>query len=158
MLKDAETSRIKEPEVAQPLCTAVQIALVDVLWQWGIRPSSVIGHSSGEIAAAYASGAITAEVAIMISYFRGLAIRLSVDRSMGAMAAVGLARRKAIGYLLTGVTIACDNSPNSVTLSGDEATLAVVLQNIMADDGETFCRRLDVSVAYHSCESISDAF
>ncbi|KAJ5168896.1 uncharacterized protein N7482_004490 [Penicillium canariense] len=70
LLKDDESSRIQNPEFAQPLSTAVQIALVDLLAEWGIRPASVIGHSSGEIAAAYASGAINARVAIAISYFR----------------------------------------------------------------------------------------
>ncbi|CAI7605698.1 unnamed protein product [Penicillium manginii] len=156
MLKDAESSRIAEPEVAQPLCTAVQIALVDMLRQYGIQPSSVIGHSSGEIAAAYASGAMTVEAAITVAYFRGLSIRHRLDGPVGAMAVVGLSREKASSYLLDGVTVACDNSPNNVTLSGDAPILAMVLKSILADNSNTFCRRLDVSVAYHSRTKISD--
>ncbi|KAJ5808325.1 hypothetical protein N7474_009594 [Penicillium riverlandense] len=150
LLKSDDTSRIKEAEVGQPLCAAIQIALVDLLRQYGITPSSVIGHSSGEIGAAYASGAVTAEVAITVAYLRGLAITLPVDGPVGAMAVVGLPRKKASGYLLEGVTIACDNSPKNVTLSGDDATLSTVLENIIADNADIFCRQLDVSVAYHS--------
>lgn len=44
-----ENSRIDSPEYSQPLCTALQIALVDLLATWGIYPKSVVGHSSGEI-------------------------------------------------------------------------------------------------------------
>jgi acyl transferase domain-containing protein len=44
-----EHSQIDSPAFSQPLCTALQIALVDLLRTWGIRPKSVVGHSSGEI-------------------------------------------------------------------------------------------------------------
>jgi acyl transferase domain-containing protein len=53
LLEDAqEKQRINDPEVAQPLCTILQVALVDLLRDFGIAPAAVIGHSSGEIAAA----------------------------------------------------------------------------------------------------------
>ncbi|KAJ5662752.1 hypothetical protein N7462_011678 [Penicillium macrosclerotiorum] len=149
LAKDDESSRIQQPEFAQPLSTAVQVALVDLLEEWGVRPTSVIGHSSGEIAAAYASGAIKAGVAISISYLRGRAVG-EVTTKPGGMAAVGLPADKARKYLLGDVTVACDNSPQSVTLSGDAGSLDKVLENIEADDPETFCKRLKISVAYHS--------
>lgn len=44
--------RINEPQYSQPLCTALQIALVDLMNAFGIKPRTVLGHSSGEIAAA----------------------------------------------------------------------------------------------------------
>jgi acyl transferase domain-containing protein len=58
-------SRINESELAQPTTTIVQMALVDMLAQFGVKPGFVVGHSSGEIAAAYAVGALTREGAIM---------------------------------------------------------------------------------------------
>lgn len=61
---DAE-SRINESELAQPTTTILQMALVDMLAQFGVRPKFVVGHSSGEIAAAYAVGALAREGAIM---------------------------------------------------------------------------------------------
>lgn len=152
LLKNEEESRVQEAELAQPLSTAIQIALVDVLGEFGIRPTSVVGHSSGEIAAAYASGAISAEVAIAVSYFRGQAIKKAGDNP-GAMAAVGLAPAKARKYLVDGVTIACENSPQSITLSGDEEKVVQVLKQIQQDEPDTFSRRLKVSKAYHSRES-----
>lgn len=53
MLRDKNTSRIDDPELSQTLCTVLQVVLVNLLRRFGVRPSSVVGHSSGEIAAAY---------------------------------------------------------------------------------------------------------
>ncbi len=49
MLANEKSSRINEPELSQPLCTALQVAIVDLLAYWNVRPSVVVGHSSGEI-------------------------------------------------------------------------------------------------------------
>lgn len=64
--KSAEESRIGEAEISQPATTAVQIALVDLLESLSIRPSRVVGHSSGEIGAAYAAGALNRTSAIIV--------------------------------------------------------------------------------------------
>ncbi|KAJ5380904.1 uncharacterized protein N7496_003332 [Penicillium cataractarum] len=149
LARDHETSKIQQPEFAQPLSTAVQLAVVDLLQEWGVRPTSVIGHSSGEIAAAYASGAMTAGVAMAVSYYRGKAVG-DANMKPGGMAAVGLAATTASKYLIGNVALACDNSPQSVTLSGTSSALDEVLEKIQAVDPETFCKRLKVSVAYHS--------
>lgn len=69
--KVAEQSRVNEAEFSQPLCTALQVGLVDLLASWKVSPRAVTGHSSGEIAAAYAAGAISSESAWKISYWRG---------------------------------------------------------------------------------------
>jgi len=80
------------------------LALVDLLTSYNVRPGAVVGHSSGEIAAAYASGAITANEAIAIAYYRGK-VMLSVDstKTPGGMAAVGLGRDEVEPYLCSGV-------------------------------------------------------
>ncbi len=64
--RSPKDSRISEAEIAQPATTAVQIALVDLLESLSIRASRVIGHSSGEIAAAYAAGALSRNSAILV--------------------------------------------------------------------------------------------
>lgn len=62
---------IDTPEHSQPLCTALQIALFELLKRFNITASAVVGHSSGEIAAAYAAGALSLPLACKIAYFRG---------------------------------------------------------------------------------------
>ncbi|GLB14914.1 type I Iterative Polyketide synthase (PKS) [Aspergillus tubingensis] len=147
--REGKDSRVNTAEFSQPLCTALQIALIDVLHSWGIRPSSVVGHSSGEIAAAYAAGAITARAAIIIAYYRGLAVKKQAD-GKGTMAAVGLSPDGVRPYLQDGVVIACHNSPHSVTLSGDLHAMGSVTDRIKTEIPEVLCRRLKVSTAYHS--------
>lgn len=154
-MKEGDASRISRPEFCQPICTAVQIALTDVLQTWGVTPEAVVGHSSGEIAAAYASGAITARVAISLAYYRGQAIKASTIRR-GGMAAVGMTPKQVQNYVGHGVTVACENSPESVTLSGDEEALVQTLEKIKEKKPGTFCKRLDVSVAYHSSTSLKE--
>ena len=155
ILSPGSESRLSEAEISQPCCTAIQIALVDLLQRWQVRPQGVVGHSSGEIAAAYAAGAITAAQAITIAYYRGLSIR-NVARSVaGGMAAVGLGRSEVMQYLKPGVGIGCENSPESVTLSGDKVVLDHVMADIRAAHPETLVRHLRVDCAYHSRKSIS---
>ncbi len=70
--KPVRTGRVDSAELSQPLCTATQIALVDTLASLGITPAAVVGHSSGEIAAAYAAGAIQRpKEAIRVAFHRG---------------------------------------------------------------------------------------
>ncbi|KAL4968148.1 type I polyketide synthase [Aspergillus stella-maris] len=152
LLKPEPKSRINEAELSQPLCTAIQIALVNLLVSTvGISPSAVVGHSSGEIAAAYAAGAITADEAILIAYYRGRAACHLRHSGSGAMVAVGMGRAEAKLYLDGDVVVACDNSPNSVTLSGSRDALESVVEQIKADDKDLFVRFLKTDgMAYHS--------
>jgi acyl transferase domain-containing protein len=84
-----------------------------------------------------------------LSYFRGQAVKeLATER--GGMAAVGMSAEDVRKYLRKGVTMACENSPASVTLSGDEDTLLPVLEDILSKRQDTFCKQLKVSTAYHS--------
>ncbi|KAE8141770.1 polyketide synthase [Aspergillus pseudotamarii] len=147
-LLELTAAEMESPELSQPLCTALQVGLVEVLRSWNIHPSAVVGHSSGEIAAAYTTGAITAEQAIKIAYFRGQVSKLL--RTEGGMAAVGLSRDIVADYLEDGVIIACENSPESVTISGDKSTVVKVLSRISEAFPSAFCRHLRVKVAYHS--------
>lgn len=48
ILEPAETSQINFASHSQPVCTAIQIALVKLLQEWSIKPTAVVGHSSGE--------------------------------------------------------------------------------------------------------------
>lgn len=146
--RESSDSRIHEAEYSQPLCVALQIGIVNILTSWGIRPSTVVGHSSGEIVAAYAAGAISMRTAIMIAYYRGKVAK-SLE-GLGSMVAVGLSPEEALPYLTPGVVVACHNSPHSITLSGDKESVDNIVTNIKAANSETLCRRLPVRIAYHS--------
>lgn len=152
---DPGLSQIHEPKFAQPATTAVQIALVDLLKASNIKPQAVVGHSSGEIAAAYAAGYITREDAWLIAFKRGQHAT-SLDRLFpglkGRMMAVGLSATEARHYIAKlrrqTVVVACENSPTSVTLSGDEEQI-LELAEMMSFD-RVFHRLLAVKTAYHS--------
>ncbi|KAH8698986.1 putative polyketide synthase [Talaromyces proteolyticus] len=150
LLQDASSSRINEAEFSQPLCTAIQVSLVQLLSLWGIKPLVTVGHSSGEIAAAYAAGMISASEAIIAAYYRGKVVRdVNTD---GAMLAVGLGAKDVSPYisdLRERVVIACHNSPLSVTLSGDSPALELVKTRL---DAESIFSRIVKTggKAYHS--------
>jgi acyl transferase domain-containing protein len=48
LVNPEQAALVNEPEYSQPLCTAVQIALVDLMASWSLRPVATIGHSSGK--------------------------------------------------------------------------------------------------------------
>ncbi|KAJ3532687.1 hypothetical protein NM208_g8327 [Fusarium decemcellulare] len=159
LLKDKSTSKMDQSEVAQPASTAVQVALVDLLRRLRIVPQAVLGHSSGEIAAAYAAGAITHEDVMQITLRRSQISQWVKDSvpSPGAMMAVGLGEPEVLPYLeranqelrdVALASIACVNSPLSTTLTGDRNAVEHV-QKLLEKDG-VFNRLLRVDTAYHS--------
>lgn len=143
---------INSAEISQPLCTALQIALVDLLKDWHVEPAIVVGYSSGEIAAAYCVEALDAKEAILVAYYRGLVASTSTES--GAMAAVGLGQsavNNAISRerLHKALQLACINSSESVTVSGDADAVAVLVERLQAQ--KVFARMLETGGrAYHS--------
>ena len=150
LLAPAEASRIAQAEISQPLCTAVQILIVDLLEQAGVRLSSVVGHSSGEIACAYVSGFISSTDAIRVAYYRGKYAPLAKG---GAMVAAGTDMKDAIDLcalpkLKGKAQLAANNSSASVTISGNAD--AIDLVDVVMRDEAKFARKLRVDTAYHS--------
>lgn len=131
------------------MCIALQIALVDSYASIGIRPAAVVGHSSGEIAAAYAAGGLSAREAILVSFLRGLVVAKRQSRK-GAMAASGISWDAAKKHVLPGVVLACDNGPNSVTISGDAGPVQETVENIKQSGSGVLATLLKVERAYHS--------
>lgn len=144
-----KTSKINDGQVSQVCCAALQLALVDLLEAYNITPGAVLGHSSGEIAAAYACGAITQREAIIIAYYRGQVLG-STSIPAGGMAAIGLGKAAVMSYLQPGVLVGCENSPDSVTLTGDRALLELVVKDIQTAHPIVLSRYLQVDKAYHS--------
>ncbi|KAI0817576.1 hypothetical protein GGR55DRAFT_673409 [Xylaria sp. FL0064] len=148
--EDPEHSQIHQAELSQPLVTALQIMIVNLLFQWGITPRAVIGHSSGEIAAGYAAGLLTEQEAIIVAYLRGKAV--ASNRSQGLMMAVGglLSEIQPLVDEYDGaIVVACHNSPESHTLSGDADAISAL--KAVLDEKKIFCRVLQTNNnAYHS--------
>ncbi|GKZ68150.1 type I Iterative Polyketide synthase (PKS) [Aspergillus niger] len=147
LLGNIDSEHIAEPDIAQPLYTAFQIAIVDQLRKWGITPSAVVGHSSGEIAAAYAAGMLSAQEAFATSFYRGQAV--AQEGPAGSMLAVGVGMDRIEPYICdTDVVIACENSPESVTLSGSESSTEKL--RLQLEASEVFVRVLKTGRPYHS--------
>ncbi|KAL8303319.1 hypothetical protein RB600_006977 [Gaeumannomyces tritici] len=161
LTKNADSSNVDNPAYSQPLCAAVQIALARLLASWGVRPASVAGHSSGEIAAAYCAGALSLRAAMKVAYFRGalsadLLVRQLTSGGGGGsgrgMMAAALSEAAANSYLerggLANVAVGCVNSPQNVTFTGDRGQLARLEQTLKSEG--VFCQLLNVGSAYHS--------
>jgi acyl transferase domain-containing protein len=113
------------PEFSQPLVTALQLAL-EIIKDWGIKPQAVIGHSSGEIAAAAAAGLITPAGTIKNAYYRGQADKQVPPTEPLGVLAVGVSVEVIERYMNASggkVQIACYNSPSSLTMSGTASAL-----------------------------------
>ncbi|EON95815.1 putative polyketide synthase protein [Phaeoacremonium minimum UCRPA7] len=158
LLQPKATSNVYRAELSQPLCTAIQIGLVNAFRRRGITPDAVVGHSSGEIAAAYAAGALSIREAIIISYYRGYVTKQ--QQLKGGMAAIGLGANAVRPYLVDGVVVAAENSPHSSTISGDLEKVEEVIEVIKKENPDVLARKLQVDMAYHShhMTSIGDEY
>ena len=164
LLKDEDESRIGQSEIAQPACTAIQIALVDLLASLDIHPQAVLGHSSGEISAAYAAGILTHEAALEISYRRGFLSEAAkrVSTAKGSMMAVGLGEVDVAKYIEQTrrglISVGCVNSGENTTISGDEPAIDELKE--LLDAESIFNRKLKVDTAYHShhMKKVSDEY
>ena len=154
--KSKQTTNIYQSEFSQPLCTALQLGLITLWRSWGLVPAAVVGHSSGEIAAAYAAGYLSLRDAVVTAYYRGLSLAklastVPNSKPKGSMCAVGLNEESARSVLepfSSRVQMAAVNAPSSCTLSGDQDAIKDIVS--LCKKSGTFCRELRVDLAYHS--------
>ncbi|MFG2098948.1 type I polyketide synthase, partial [Streptomyces sp. NPDC048612] len=150
-LEDALHNRVdaERVDVVQPLLFAVMVSLATVWQDWGIRPSAVIGHSQGEIAAACVAGALSLEDAARVVALRSKAIVALAGK--GGMVSVplpvGRVREELSGFEGR-VSVAAVNGPNSVVISGDVEGLDELLARWSGTDVRA--RRIAVDYASHS--------
>ena len=143
--------RYAATEIAQPALFAVQVGLTRLLELQGVGPQAVVGHSVGEIAAAWAAGALTLAAAVEVVHHRS---RLQgTTRGAGGMTAVKLPFAGLDALLrdhanLSDLVIAACNSSDSCTVAGPVDQLTV-LEDLLQAEGHTW-RRLDLDYAFHS--------
>lgn len=151
--RSEDETKLRRTDYSQPACTAVQIALVDMLKEWGIRPAAVVGHSSGEIAAAYAAGLIGHEAGMKVAWLRGQVSAIVASKTQkGGMLAVNASGESLQGKLASltqgKAVVGCLNSPKACTISGDAAAVNELQEILKAE--QITCTRLPMDVAYHS--------
>lgn len=146
---DEEHSRISQTQIAQPAIFALQVALVNLWRSWGVEPDAIVGHSVGEVAAAYVAGVMSLEDACQVIFHRS---RLQAKAAgQGKMLAVGLSSEEVTAYLVgyeEQVSIAAINSPNSITIAGETNALQEIGKSL--EQKQIFYRFLRVEVPYHS--------
>ncbi|SFQ00002.1 Acyl transferase domain-containing protein [Amycolatopsis arida] len=140
--------RMRRTEVAQPALFAVQVGVADLLRSWGVIPAVTVGHSAGEVAAAYVAGALDLDAACQVVAERSRA--QAVTAGSGRMAAVGLPVDRAREVLARwpGLELAAINTGQDVTISGDAGELAALGEHLMAQG--VFFRELDLDYPFHS--------
>ena len=123
----------------------IEYALARLWMHWGVQPSAVLGHSTGEYTAAAVAGAIDAEQALDLLVQRG---RLTEGLQPGAMISAAVSEQEAEGWLRDGVSLAAVNAPRLCVFSGETQAITA-LEGQLAAAGRS-PRRLQVSHAAHS--------
>ena len=148
LARGEDTSRVADADVAHVANLAVQLGLSDLWREWGIVPDAVVGHSSGEMAAACVAGALTREDAVHLAYHRGrLQHRTTGTGRMLAAAITPADAERIISGHEDEVALAAINGPNAVTFSGSDAALGRIAEELHAE--HRYVRYLPVQIPYH---------
>ena len=150
MMRPESESIIDQTHIAQPAIFALQVALVELWKTWGIRPAKVIGHSVGEVAAAYCAGVYSLADAVHIITNRARLQHTAFGGGRMLAAAVSEEEaRQAIGSDRC-VALAAINSPRLMTLAGDVESLELI-DRALQQSG-VFTRWLRGRYAFHSAQ------
>lgn len=144
-----DPAQLAQINIVQPVLFSVEVALAALWRSWGVEPDVVVGHSMGEVAAAYVAGILSLEDAARIICRRSALLRRTSGQ--GGMAVVELsfeAARAALAGREDRLSVAVSNSPRSTVISGDPIALDELIATLEAR--EVFCRRVNVDVASHS--------
>lgn len=149
-LSDPELeSKLSDTKLAQPLLFAIQAALTDSMVEMGLQPTASFGHSVGEVAAAYAAGALSLEDAVTVIAKRSL--HQDVLAGEGTMAAVKLGEQAAVELIrslgLEDLEVAAINAPNSVTISGTYDNIKLLRER--ARKRKVAVQPLDINYPFH---------
>jgi len=146
LLKDENESRINKTEIAQPAIFAVQIGLYNILKTSGLKVHGIVGHSIGEVAAAYASGALSLEEAVRIVYWRSRCQSILAGR--GTMVSIALSAEDYMSkFSSIGAEVAAVNGSDMITVAGSHNSVEALLS--MLEKEGVFYRVLDIDIPFH---------
>lgn len=149
LAEDSPAYRLNEISVIQPALFAMEVGLAAVWQSWGVEAAAVLGHSMGEVAAAYVAGALSLDDAARVICNRSRLMQRTSGQ--GRMAVIGLPYSDVETRLQKyqgALSIAVQNSPKSTVVAGDPDALELFMETLRADD--IFCRLIKVDVASHS--------
>jgi acyl transferase domain-containing protein/acyl carrier protein len=145
----ADPAAWERVDILQPVLFAVLVGIARLWRHYGVRPGAVLGHSQGEIAAAYVAGGLSLDDAARIVTLRSKALTALTDS--GGMASVMLARA-AVEELIRPwagrLWVAAVNGPQSTTVSGDVSAVRELLAQL--DAAGSRARLVPVNYASHS--------
>ncbi len=144
----SDSTSVDQTAVVQPMIFALQAGLTRMLSAWGVEPAMVIGHSVGEVASAWASGAIDLADAIHLICHRGRL--MDQESSKGRMLSVSASADEISHYLRDGVCVGAINSPGTVVLSGGNEAMDEVHQRLREAGFD--CTEVKVEYAFHSAQ------
>lgn len=148
LLWGEHSALLSNTQYAQPAIFVLEVALYEMITSWGIYPDTVMGHSVGEFAAAYAAGVIDLESGLKLTCARGKLMESLCQK--GAMLAlrtdVGRAEAIISGYDL--LSVATHNSPGNTVIAGDATQLDELKSKLAAENIEFTA--LDVEHGFHS--------
>ena len=146
---DGSGKALERVDHLQMLLFALQVALVEQWKAWGVTPQAVVGHSIGEVSAAWAAGILSLEGAAAVVGERARLIRpLS---GTGGMLAVGLSPervRRRLGSAPGDPVVAAFNGPSAAVVSGPVAALEDLRREL--DSEGVSCRRVGIAYPSHS--------
>jgi len=143
--KKYDPNVVNEIQVSQPAILYLQVGMFHLMLHWGIEPDAVVGHSLGEVAAAYASGAVSLEEAVTVQYYRAEQ-QVKLDGT-GSMAAFRVSPEEGEKLCLKykDMYVACTNAQESITVAGSKAVIKEICQ-----DNPSNAKELRVKCAFHT--------
>jgi acyl transferase domain-containing protein/NADPH:quinone reductase-like Zn-dependent oxidoreductase/thioesterase domain-containing protein/acyl carrier protein len=148
VLRGEDGAWLERVDIVQPALFAMMVSLTALWRSLGVEPDAVVGHSQGEIAAAYVAGALTLEDAAKIVALRSRA--LTKMSGKGAMASVELGVQELQTYVARygeRLSVAAINSSRSTLVSGDTESVQSLLSEL--SESQVFARQVRVDYASH---------
>ncbi|EGC35225.1 hypothetical protein DICPUDRAFT_152464 [Dictyostelium purpureum] len=150
---DKDMTSIQEIIIAQPSNVMIQVSLFELYKHWGVKADLIVGHSLGEISAAYCSGMIDFETLCYLTYNRSIAQNKTTGS--GRMLSISISAEKYIqdySSKYPSLEISCYNSPSSIVISGNENVLKEIIADLKSKD--IFCTMLGTLSSFHTSSQL----